>query len=228
MKIFTYIKNDSNRVSRKNFQMVGEKPLWKHLISELNQLGYEIYIDTDSEEVLKECNVDPSLSNVNAYARDRKFIDMENDPNNDLSPANLMLENFLDNYVENPDEPVLLTHVTSPFLKKETVKNVLEMYNKGKYEYIHSVNKEKDFGFLETFDNPINFNPNVVQRTQDLKPIYFSNGAFFLMTKNIFKKNKNRWGEKIYFYPLSTIEGIEIDYPEDLELARIVYEKRGI
>ena len=191
-------------------------------------MDYNIFIDTDSEEVITECNTDPRLSNVSAYKRDKKFIDMENDPNNNLSPANLMLENFLDNYVTDYEEPILLTHVTSPFLKKETVKNALEMYNEGKYEYIHSVNKEKDFGFLETFDNPINFNPNVVQRTQDLKPIYFSNGAFFLMTKGVFKKNKNRWGKKIYFYPLSTIEGIEIDYPEDLELARIVYEKRGI
>ena len=223
MKIFTYIKNDSNRINKKNFQLIGGLELWKHLIYELNELGSEIYIDTDSDKVIGDCNDDPRLSNVTAYPRRKEYIEIENDPNNDLSPANLMLENFLDTYVTDEDETIVLTHVTSPFLKKETIKNVVEKYKMREFEYIHSVNKEKDFGFLESFDNPINFNPNVIQRTQDLKPIYFSNGAFFVMTKRIFKKNKNRWGPSVHFYPLDAIEGVEIDYPEDLELAKIIY-----
>ena len=37
------------------------------------------------------------LSNVLAYQRRQTFIDMENDASNLISPANLMLENFLDN-----------------------------------------------------------------------------------------------------------------------------------
>jgi|TARA_B100000035_G_scaffold135346_2_gene115382 CMP-N-acetylneuraminic acid synthetase len=223
MKIFTYIKNDSNRINKKNFQLIGDLELWKHLIYELNELGSEIYIDTDSSNVIEDCRVDPKLSNVTAYPRKEEYIKIENDPNNSLSPANLMLENFLDTYVTDEDETIVLTHVTSPFLKKETIENVIEKYETGQFEYIHSVNKEKDFGFLERFENPINFNPNVIQRTQDLKPIYFSNGAFFVMTKRIFKKNKNRWGPSVYFYPLDAIEGVEIDYPEDLKLAKIIY-----
>ena len=223
MKIFTYIKNDSNRINKKNFQLIGGLELWKHLIYELNELGSEIYIDTDSTRVINDCNVDSKLSNVIAYPRKKQYIEIENDPDNDLSPANLMLENFLDTYVTDEDEIIVLTHVTSPFLKKETIKSVVEKYREGDFEYIHSVNKEKDFGFLENFDNPINFNPNVIQRTQDLKPIYFSNGAFFVMTKRMFKKNKNRWGPSVYFYPLDSIEGVEIDYPEDLKLAKIIY-----
>jgi len=223
MKIFTYIKNDSNRINKKNFQIIGGLELWKHLIYELNELNFDIFIDTDSDRVIKDCKSDPKLSNVFAYTRKKEYIDIENDPNNLLSPANLMLENFLDTYVSDGDEIIILTHVTSPFLKKETVIKVLKKYETEDFDYIHSVNKEKDFGFLGNFDNPINFNPEVIQRTQDLKPIYFSNGAFFVMTKNIFKKNKNRWGKNIFFYPLDSIEGVEIDYPEDLNLAKIIY-----
>jgi N-acylneuraminate cytidylyltransferase len=223
MKIFTYIKENSNRINKKNFQLIGDNELWKHLVYEMNSLGCKIFIDTDSHEVIEECNRDSKLSNVIAYPRKKQYIDIENDPNNYLSPANLMLENFLDTYVSDEDETIILTHVTSPFLKKETIMKVLKIYETKKYEYIHSVNKEKDFGFLGNFDNPINFNPNVIQRTQDLTPIYFSNGAFFVMTKKIFKKNKNRWGSNIYFYPLDSIEGMEIDYPEDLKLAKIIY-----
>ena len=138
MKIFTYIKKDSSRVNKKNFQLIGGLELWKHLIYELNELGSEIFIDTDSEKVIQDCKADSNLSNVTAYPRKNRFVEIENDPNNHLSPANLMLENFLDTYVVDEDEVIILTHVTSPFLKKKTVLNVLELYNSGKFEYIHS------------------------------------------------------------------------------------------
>ena len=190
---------------------------------ELNDLNVDIFIDTDSKDVIIDCESDERLSNISAYARKQKFIDIENDKDNKLSPANLMLENFLDSYVNDENETIVLTHVTSPFLKKETILDAVKMYEKTNLDYIHSVNKEKDFAFLSEFNNPINFNPSVIQRTQDLEPIYFSNGAFFIMTKKIFKKNKNRWGKNIYFYPLDAIEGVEVDYPEDLKLARIIY-----
>ena len=226
MKIFTYIKNNSSRVNKKNFQKIDGLELWKILLYELNEIGCEVFIDTDSQEVIDECSKDRSLQNTTAYFRKKKFIDMENDSTNTLSPANLMFENFLDNYVSDNNETIVLTHVTSPFLKKETVLNAVKIHKTGKYDYIHSVNIERDFGFLGGFDNPINFNPNVIQRTQDLTPIYFSNGAFFIMNKRVFKENQNRWGKNIHFYPLSPVEGVEIDYYEDLEIAKII--KRGL
>ena len=228
MKIFTYVKDNSSRIKKKNFQLIGRTPLWKMLLYELNHIGCQIYVDTDSKKVLKESKRDNNLSNLISYERKQKFIDMEEDPNNLLSPALLMLEDFLNDYVEDEDETIVLTHVTSPFLSKETVLDAVKLYEEGQYDFIHSVNKEKDFAFLETFENPINFNPQVIQRTQDLPAIYFSNGAFFIFNKKVFMREKNRWGKNILFYPLDTVEGIEIDYEEDLRLAKFVFRGMGI
>ena len=61
-----------------------------------------------------------------------------------------------------------------------------------------------------------------MQKTQDLEPIIMGNGAFFIFTKKMFKKFKNRTGEKPYFYPLAFPECIEIDNKEDFELAKAV------
>ena len=47
--------------------------------------------------------------------------------------------------------------------------------------------------------------------------------CFFIFTKKVFMKYNNRWGKNIYFYTLNEIEGMEIDYPEDLQLARYIY-----
>ena len=78
VKVFTYIKNDSTRVHRKNFINLGGLPLWKHLIYRLSK-SYDVFIDTDSEEVIKDCNEDQNLQKVVAYTRKKEFIDMDRD-----------------------------------------------------------------------------------------------------------------------------------------------------
>ena len=44
MKVFIIIKDQSERIERKNFQDLGDLPLWQHLIYELQ--GHDVYIDT--------------------------------------------------------------------------------------------------------------------------------------------------------------------------------------
>jgi CMP-N-acetylneuraminic acid synthetase len=227
MKIFTYIKNDSSRVKRKNFQYIGFLPLWKHLLYELSD--FDIFIDTDSQEVLKECETDSKLSNVTSYMRNKVFIDIENDSENKVSPSNLMIENFLDKYVTDYDEQIALIHVTSPFLKKDTLLNAFSKMIQGGFETANSVYSIRDFAYFGEDYKPINFNPRIIQRTQDLKKISFSCGAFFLFSKESFKKYNNRTAQKQgknMFYEISKIEAVEIDTKEDLEVARIIY--RGL
>ena len=140
-----------------------------------------------------------------------------------LSPALLMVENFLDKYVKDPDEKIVITHVTSPFLKKESIETALKYFDLG-YEFVHSVHSIQDFAWFGEKFEPLNFNPKVVQRTQDVEKVHFSNGAFFIFDKKNFKKYGNRLGDKNFYYGLNNIESIEIDTMEDLELAKIVYK----
>jgi CMP-N-acetylneuraminic acid synthetase len=224
MKVFTYIKDNSLRVPKKNFKLLGKLPLWKHLIYELSD-SYEVFIDTDSDEVVRECNLDSKLSNVTAYLRDKKFIDMEEDAFNKLSPALLMVENFLEKYVDDENEIIVLTHVTSPFLTCKTIKKAISFLT-ADIETVHSVTCKQDFAWLSSFEKPINFNPSVVQRTQDLDKIFFSNGAFFIFKKKTFMKYKNRLGKNNFLYELDHIEGIEIDNFNDLEFAKLIHESK--
>ena len=70
--------------------------------------------------------------------------------------------------------------------------------------------------------SPINFDPSVIQRTQDLPVITMSNGSFSIFRKRMFKKLNNRIGENPYYYTLNGPESIEIDTIEDFNLADIV------
>lgn len=218
MKVFIIIKDQSERIERKNFQDLGDLPLWQHLIYELQ--GHDVYIDTDSEDVIKKCQ---EFDWVTAYPREQKFIDFETSNKKNLSPALLMIENFLDIYVEDEDEIIVTTHVTSPFLKAATIEKAARILEKeSKYDSVHSVTTHHEFSWLGEDMKPINFKPNVVQKTQDLPAITMSNGGFFIFRKSLFMKEKNRIGKSPYYYTLDTPEDIEIDNMNDLRLARLV------
>jgi len=212
MKHFIIIKHESQRVRGKNFQIVGESPLWKNLLHELS--NEDVYIDTDSKVVFQECK---DLEYVTCYKRLNEHIQLENDGVFKVSPALLMIERFLDTHVKNENEVIVTPHVTSPFIKLSTIKSAAEKLNEG-YDSVQACTSHKEFAYFD--GEPVNFNPRVVQKTQDLKPVILGNGAFFIFTKKTFKENKNRTGKNPFFYTIQMPESIEIDTYEDLELAQ--------
>ena len=217
MKFFIIIKEKSQRIKKKNFAKLGDKQLWKHLILELK--GQKVFVDTDSKEVILNCK--KNFPWVIAYQRKKKFINLEEQQKK--SPTLLMIDNFLDNFVKDNNEIVICTHVTSPFLKLKTIKKAIKKLNN--HDSVTSVTKHQEFSWiLKGKKNkkffPINFNPKVVSKTQNLDPVYMSNGSFFIFRKKTFKKYNNRIGKNPYYYELKFPESIEIDNKEDLNLAR--------
>lgn len=216
MKFFIIIKEKSQRIKKKNFVKLGNKHLWKHLILELR--GQKVFVDTDSKKVILNCK--KNFPWVNVYPRKKKFISLEEKQKE--SPTLLMINNFLDNFVIDNNEIVICTHVTSPFLKLKTIKKAVKKLNK--YDSVISVVKHQDFSWMLKGKKkklvPINFNPKIVRKTQDLDPIYFLNGSFFIFKKKTFKKYNNRIGRKPYLYELKFPEWVEIDNKDDLDLAR--------
>ena len=212
MKYFIIIKENSVRLPNKNFKKLGNLELWKHLILELS--NQQFYIDTDSFEILEKCQ---QFNWVTTYQRSKEHIDLEINNSFKVSPALLMIERFLDEYVDDENEIIVTPHVTSPFIKLSTIEDASKMLSMG-YDSVLACTKHYEFAYID--NKPINFDPNVIQKTQDLNPIIMGNGAFFIFTKKMFKKYKNRTGKNPYFYPLNFKESIEIDTEEDFELAK--------
>jgi CMP-N-acetylneuraminic acid synthetase len=218
-KVFIGIKEKSQRIKNKNFIKIKNNiPLFKILLYKLNK--FQIFIDTDSSEIIKSISRDKKLSNVKVYLREKKFVDMEN---NNKNPGPYMIKKFLENYVENENEPVIHTHVTSPFLKQKTLLNALKYMNKGFYS-VSSCNLIKKTAFIKKKKiEPINFSlDDQHQRTQSLKSIIVLNSAFFIFRKKNFMKTLQRVSKKNYFYELNFPESIDIDYKEDIKLSRLL------
>ena len=220
MKIFTIIKEDSQRIPDKNFSDVNGHPLWWHLLSELE--GLDITVNTDSQKFIKQLR-SSNLKSIGVIKRLQKHIDWENNESIDSSPVEDMLFDFCETL--DRSEIVVLTHITSPFLKKETIIDAVHMLqNDAKSKSIHSVHQIQDFVWLKRASeaNPVNFSTDRVQRTQDLSPILVSKGAFFIATAGDILDQRKRLPEPLLFFPLDHTQGVEIDNLEDLEFARLL------
>ena len=220
MKIFTIIKEHSNRIPEKNFTDLNGKPLWWHLLQELN--GLDVTVNTDSPKFLKQLQ-SSNLKQINVIKREEKHIKWENDKSIDSSPVEDMLFDFCKT-VDN-SEIVVLTHVTSPFLKKDTILKAIDiLQNDNKAKSIHSVFQVQDFVWLKQGSQvtPVNFFTDRVQLTQDLQPILVSKGAFFIAKAGDILDQRKRLPEPLLFFPLNHIESVEIDNFEDLQFARFL------
>jgi CMP-N-acetylneuraminic acid synthetase len=216
MKIFIILKEKSQRVKNKNFIKFSNIELYKKVLYKFKD--FQLFIDTDSDKIIKDSKLDRNLSHCFFYKRNKEFVIMEN--NNEKSPTPFMIKNFLENFVKDKNEIVVTTHVTSPFLKINTLKKaILKMK---KWDSVSSCIQIQNFSYLENNKKfiPINFNKKIIQKTQNLQHIIHLIGAFFIIKKNIFLENGlQRISSKNYFYPLDFPENIDIDNYSDLSLA---------
>lgn len=215
MIFFIIIKHDSERIRKKNFKKIGKHQLWQHLILKLK--GKKVFIDTDSKTILKKCKKDYPW--VTVYLREKKFIDLEKVKN--ASPTLGMIKNFLLKYSKNDNDVIVTTHVTSPFIKLKTINNAAKKLNN--HDSVAAVTKDYNFAWIENSKKkliPINFNPKIITKTQNLNPIIQSNGAFFIFKKKTFMKYNNRIGKNPFYYEINYPEALEIDTYDDLYLAR--------
>ena len=220
MKIFTIIKEQSKRIPDKNFIDVNGHPLWWHLLSELD--GWDVTVNTDSQKFIKQLQ-SYKLKKIRVIKRLQKHIDWENNENIDFSPVEDMLFDFCETL--DRSETVVLTHVTSPLLKKETILDAIKiLQNDQKSKSIHSVQKIQDFVWIkkDSEAEPVNFSPDRVQRTQDVSPIFVSKGAFFIAKAGDILDQRKRLPQPLLFFPLDHTQSVEIDNLDDLEFTRLL------
>lgn len=113
-------------------------------------------------------------------------------------------------------------HCTSPFVSCEHFQECVDATKSEDYD--SSFTAEKLQHLLWKSDiTPLNFDPTNVPRTQDL-PIYYNEvSAAYVFKREVFEKYKRRIGIKPHITEVSGVECVDIDYPEDFEVANAIY-----
>jgi len=222
MKIFFIIKEKSQRVKDKNFIKLDGLPLYKYVLKKFRH--FKVFVDTDSEKIIRDCEKDKELKHVFCYKREKKFINLEKSKYQ--SPTPLLLKNFIENFAHK-DKIVISSHITSPFIKVKTLKKAIKKMNQ--FDSVASCTEIQNFSYLkyEKKFSPINFNPRIIQKTQNLKKIIHLHGAFFIFKREIFLNNGlQRITKNNFFYDVKFPENLDLDNYEDFVMARQIIKKK--
>ncbi|WP_312503626.1 acylneuraminate cytidylyltransferase family protein [Lacrimispora sp.] len=116
----------------------------------------------------------------------------------------------------------VLTHVTQPFTKSSSIAEALDRVMSGEYDSAFSAKVIQDYCWYK--GKPFNYNMKDIVTTQNLEPIYMETGAFYIFTREVFEKYRQRIGIKPYMKVISQIEAVDVDTADDYEFAKAVAE----
>lgn len=201
------IKLHNERCPGKNIRLLGGKPLLQH---ELNSLHATRLCDSINVYCSDEAII-PYLPQYVNFIKRPQFLDL---PTSNFSQ-------IFANFMETVDADVYVyAHATAPFVLTETIKQCIEAVKSGKYDSAFCAIKLQDY--LWKNGKPLNFDATNIPRTQDLDPIYQETSGVYVFTKEVFKMYHRRIGIKPFIKEVSFKEAVDIDNPEDFELAEIM------
>ena len=213
------MKAHSERVPNKNIKNFCGKPLYHAVLTALLQSEYvdKVVINTDSEAIKEDAIV--------TFGSKIMIIDRPKEIQGDFVSMNDIIAYDLN---QTGGEHFLQTHSTNPLLRTETIDLAIETYfkNLNEYDSLFSVTRSQ-IRLYWVDGSPINHNPNELVRTQDLPSVYEENSNFYLFSKKSFAESGvSRIGRKAKMFEIDKLEAIDIDEPEDWEIAEILYKRR--
>ena len=169
-----------------------------------------IIVGTNDLDIKKLTN----KHNVTFIKREEKFCDETSATPND------MIRNML-SYFDS--DIVLWAHLTNPFINETHYQNALKQFEKldSNYDSLFSAVELKEHMWKDK-TTPINHDSfsskHVVAR--DLLPVYKQNGGIFIRNKKDMEADGRFVGNSPYMYVMNEVEGLDLDYPWQLETAK--------
>ena len=211
MKVVAYvpIKLNNERFPNKNLKRFDDgTPLCNLVFNTLSEVE-------EIDEIYCYCS-DPTIKE---YLTGRvKFLQRSKSLDTPETKCGDIIKDFL---CDVDTEILILSHVTSPFLRASTIRKCISAVKSGKYDSAFTASKVYDFLWRD--DIPLNFNPASIVRSQELPTIYKETIGCFTFPRKMFDKTGRRVGYKPYICEVDKIEEIDINYPQDFEIANAIY-----
>jgi CMP-N-acetylneuraminic acid synthetase len=207
------MRHHSERVPGKNYRPLAGKPLYRHILDTLLAVPEiaEVVIDTDSPVIL------------DGLARDYPQVRAIERPIHLRDGAIPMNEILMHDTSLVPADLYLQTHSTNPLLRAETLSRAIRTL-RGVYPAYDSL-----FGVTrlqvrlwDQLTRPINHNPAILLRTQDLPPVYMENSCVYLFTRQTLEQRRNRLGERPYMFEIPQDEAWDIDEESTFQMVEFL------
>ena len=203
------VKLKNERCPGKNTRLLGQKPLLQYVLATLKKTKVwdSINVYCSSEEVI------PFLPEGIKFIKRSKELDLP------TANFNQIFSSFIK---EMEADIYVFAHATAPFITVQTMKECIAAVKSGQYDSAFCA--EKIQTFLWKNGEPLNFDGTNLPRTQDLEPIYRETSGVYVFTKEVFLKYGRRIGAKPYIKCVGFKEMVDIDNPEDFDLAEALVD----
>ena len=199
------IKLNNERLPGKNTKLLGDKPLLQYELDNLKATGLieSIYVFCSSDEIVKFLPKDIK------YVKRPDYLDL---------PTSNFTQIF-DAFMESYDADIYIyAHATAPFITVGTMRECIEAVASGSYDSAFCAARIQDYLWQD--GEPLNFDATNVPRSQDLRPIYRETSGVYVFARETYQKYHRRIGVKPYIKDVSIKEAVDINNPEDFELAQ--------
>ncbi|MEM7115943.1 MAG: acylneuraminate cytidylyltransferase family protein [Chloroflexota bacterium] len=211
------MRHNSERVPGKNYRPFAGLPLYHHIVRSLQGCPTisQIVIDTDSPTIQADCQ---------QHFPDVVLLERPSHLRDGTTPMNDVL---LHDVEQIEADFYLQTHSTNPLLSSETINTAIDklLSSYPMYDSLFSVTRLQT-RLWDSLTRPINHNPAILLRTQDLPPIYEENSCIFIFTKETLQKRHNRIGERPFLFEMPAHEAQDIDEELDFRIAEFLFLNR--
>lgn len=211
------MRHNSERVPGKNYRPFGDgRPLYQHVLDVLVACPAieKVVIDTDSPTIKDQCA--ERYGNVQILDR----------PEHLRAGTTPMNEVLLHDMEQVPSQFYLQTHSTNPLISVDTVSTAIDAFfaNYPAYDSLFSVTPYRT-RLWDPLARPINHNPNILLRTQDLIPLYEENSCLYIFNGDTLREKRNRLGSRPYMFEMSPFEALDIDEEINFAVAEAVFHQ---
>lgn len=207
------IKLNNERLPGKNTKLLGDKPLIQYQLCALEESGEFDSINVYcSDEAIKDF-----LTKYATFVKRPKYLDLP------TSNFNQIFSSF----IEEVDADIYVyAHATAPFVSVDTIKECVNAVKSGKYDSAFCAVKIQDY--LWSDGQPLNFDATNLPRSQDIKPIFRETSGVYVIPKEMYRKYNRRIGNNPFIKEVSFKESIDINNPDDFDLAKAVLNIKNI
>ena len=193
-------KIHSRRLPYKNIRVLGDKFLCSYIFETLLRCKKidDIYVYSSNLEI------------INLLPEGVKLLPRPEYLNGDAIKANELFRYAVERI---EDEIIVLSQIPGPFITSRSIELGINKIESGEFRSALSVKRLQTYCWFNT--QPLNYDPQDMAQTQDLKPVYAETSGFYIFKKEDYLKTNSRINMPAYPVEVSDLEGIDIDTEED-------------
>jgi len=210
------MRHHSVRVPQKNYRDFAGVPLYQRIITTLLEVPEidTILVDTDSPVVME--GLSAKFPNVEVVPRPEHLLGDKVSMNEILIHDTSLIS--ADYYLQ--------THSTNPLLQPSTISKAITTFleNTTENDSLFGVTRLQT-RLWDQLGQPINHDPNVLLRTQDLPPVFEENSCIYIFNLQTLLERRNRLGVHPLMFEIPAVEAWDIDEELDFTIAEVLYRK---